>query len=381
MIPIVLSDIAVSKEPITKITGLEAWNSYTRCKIESCSNPYQEIIPCKFHSMVEATHTAYSKHYPLVISPDMIWLMVAQGVAAHVNANAEELRDSFVDFKGRKYIEIRRDSFSKGSKDNDWEGTFEEFSLEVKRLMKPGIHEKLVASFSTTGIIEKAANEIVLLETVKSFFDYGMRTKCYIPVIVQEGTPEDWSLMVNKVQGLEDIPGISKWLNVLMPVISKMASSASGKDEKSFWKEWYKLKGGSGGPYISGHISKFFPYTYNYETDSCTRKIDFEGYSNLTTDDLPNGLSAAPLRWIYYDTDYKMSLKSGFLGCTQNKEDFSITPRIGWAVIEEGLGIDKKFMRVCKKCGDEKLIDEFSISNRRDKKEPGSICNDCFYSM
>ena len=54
----------------------------------------------------------------------MIWLQILQGLASHVNANAEELRHHFVTHEGKKVITIRRDRFVKGNPDNDWEGAF-----------------------------------------------------------------------------------------------------------------------------------------------------------------------------------------------------------------------------------------------------------------
>lgn len=49
----------------------------------------------------------------------------------HINLNAEELRSQFVSFPGKKYIEVRRDNFVKGSRANDWPGAFNEFSDKI----------------------------------------------------------------------------------------------------------------------------------------------------------------------------------------------------------------------------------------------------------
>ena len=39
---------------------------------------------------------AYAEHRPLVLSPDMVWLLISQGFARYVNAHSEELRDQIV---------------------------------------------------------------------------------------------------------------------------------------------------------------------------------------------------------------------------------------------------------------------------------------------
>lgn len=48
------------------------------------------------HALIEAVHTAFAEHYPLVLPPDDVWLCLAQGFAQHVEANAEALRSRFV---------------------------------------------------------------------------------------------------------------------------------------------------------------------------------------------------------------------------------------------------------------------------------------------
>jgi Domain of unknown function (DUF4419) len=376
-----VSDVAVATKPLKEVKSLEAWNILTRNKIESCSEPYSKFIPCQYHPLVAASHMAYDEHRPLVLSPDMIWLMIAQGISSHVNANAEELRSKFVNFNGKLLIEIQRDDFKKGSSDNDWSGAFSEFSTKVKDSMHPGIYDKLVTSFSTSGPIEKAANEIVLLEAVKSYFEYAMKTMCGIPTIIQEGTKEDWGLLAKKTEDLANSFNLNWWLRELVPIVSKMASSAAGKDEKKFWEVWYKLSGGSGGPYICGHISKFFPYLKDYRTKESSRKVEHFEHCYITDDDLPSGVSSAPFLWKYYENSFKMSLKAGFVGCTQDKDTMAVRPKIGWAVVEEDKGLDKQYQRTCKECGHTGMYEEFRFSNKKEYKNPGTLCDDCFFDI
>src|SRR5277367_5787722 len=48
------------------------------------------------HGFMEAVHLSFSKHYPLILTPDSVWLTIAQGFGTHINANAEALRKQFV---------------------------------------------------------------------------------------------------------------------------------------------------------------------------------------------------------------------------------------------------------------------------------------------
>src|SRR5262245_50441118 len=45
-------------------------------------------LPTAGNAFLRAVHAAYALHYPLVLTPDAVWLSIAQGFAAHVNVNA-----------------------------------------------------------------------------------------------------------------------------------------------------------------------------------------------------------------------------------------------------------------------------------------------------
>src|SRR4029078_12923454 len=55
--------------------------------VEACSRYRGKLVEevC-FHPVIAALDLAFSDHRPLVLSPDMIWLLIAQGFANHVNA-------------------------------------------------------------------------------------------------------------------------------------------------------------------------------------------------------------------------------------------------------------------------------------------------------
>ncbi len=93
--------------------------------VEACSRYHIQLVAnvC-FHPVVAAVHLAFNDHRPLVLSPDMLWLLVAQGFANHVNANAEVLRPRFVKHRGKVTIKVRRDDFVKGSPENPWPEVF-----------------------------------------------------------------------------------------------------------------------------------------------------------------------------------------------------------------------------------------------------------------
>jgi hypothetical protein len=292
--------------------------------------------------------------------------------------NSEKLRSQFVTFAGKMLLEIRRDEFIMGSLDNDWPGVFSEFSGKIKQNTVPGIYDKIIGSFSTTGPVEKAANEIILLDAVKSYFDCLMRTRCGIPEVILEGTKEDWKDIEKKTTELSKSFELGWWLTELIPILSDMAATAAGMSRRDLWQNWYKLSDGSGGPFVQGNIIKFFPYLKNYKTGECTNKVyDFEG--DITTDRLPTGLSSAPFVWDYYLTKYKMGFVAGFVGCTQDKETMAVRPKIGWGIVNEGSGFDSSFVRTCAKCNEQKMVEQFKYSLKIGYKKP--LCEECYWNM
>src|SRR5580658_4587686 len=56
------------------------------------------------HPLIDAVHIAFSQHRPLTLSPDDIWLVIAQGFGHHVAENAEALRHRLVRHQGRREL-------------------------------------------------------------------------------------------------------------------------------------------------------------------------------------------------------------------------------------------------------------------------------------
>merc|ERR1719385_585862 len=82
-------------------------------------------------SFITASLDAWANHYAIRFKPEHIWLLILQGVAIHVDKNAEKLRKKYVNHNGKLQLTVRRDGFTLGSKQNDWEGVIEEFVQQI----------------------------------------------------------------------------------------------------------------------------------------------------------------------------------------------------------------------------------------------------------
>ena len=47
--------------------------------------------------LLAAVYAAFSQHRPLVLTPDAVWITIAQGVAHQMAIHGERLRPGFVD--------------------------------------------------------------------------------------------------------------------------------------------------------------------------------------------------------------------------------------------------------------------------------------------
>jgi|GEM_PF-845948 len=327
----------------------------TDAEIEAGEVVGELVASTSVHPLVQAVHLSFAQHRPLALRPDDFWLCIAQGLSNHINANAERVRSLFVAHQGKKSIEVRRDSFIKGSPDNDWKGVFQEFDAQIAERLKGESHQRLKAWFSTTGPVDTAAYSIVLMEAMKAYFTYGVSTLCCVPEVTLLGETHDWKRLHGQTQRLqqwwtEQTANLSDpqevsldwWLLPLMRVLDQVVETAvGGTVDTKFWASIYKEGGGSGGPYVTGWINTLFPYLVdggvpkrrNVFVEKWEQELGHGG-EGPTTDDFPTGVSVVPFIWKYHTEEYRMSFLGGFAGVSQDPNTFEVQATTGWAVCE-----------------------------------------------
>jgi hypothetical protein len=331
---------SMAEKPLNTGTIAQAFEGKTKGKVEASGANHASVVASgKAHSFVETLHLSYSHHVPLILTPDTVWLTIAQGFANHVNVNAEKLRKRFVNHEGKKMILIDEPGFVKGSPDNNWQGTFGKFSDKLAEYIGKK-RDLVVSNFSTTGLIEKAASEIVLMDSMKSYFKYACRTLCGIPTITLTGTVEDWQNIRNRAENFAEFD-LDWWVKPLVQTLDHFVSAVEGKPDVKFWDELYKTGGGSGGPYISGWVNTLIPYTEDYKgnltKNRYTEKWN-EGRgmgSGPTMDAFPNSLAKVPFKWEIDGRTHDMEFLGGLVG-THQYDNLSIEPTVGWAIRDQG---------------------------------------------
>lgn len=349
MITFAVSDVERAGAALDdRVTVADSLTGRLRRTFEAVGCNAADLVRSQGHGFVDAVGMAFAKHYPLVLSPDDVWLCLAQGLATHVSLHAEQLRDRLVSHAGKKEIVVERHGFVRGAPSNDWQGVFAELSDKVREHVGKK-RDLVVSDFSTTGAIERAASEIVLFDTFQWFLEYRVLTLCGIPEITLLGTPEDWESIRRRAAYFAELD-LEVWTKVLLPVLDKLVETARGRVDVSFWRSFFKLKSSSGGPYVTGWINVLFPYVdvwnsgtrreepgWNRDMVRWEAGMDMEnpfgGGPSLSY--IPMGLSSAPFIWDYLGTKIPMTFIGGFAGVSQDPKTLAVRPAMAWAISEQ----------------------------------------------
>lgn len=309
------------------------------------------LVNCPNNGLIQTIQECYDNHRPLILTPDIIWLAICQGVSIHINENYDSLKNIIFTENKPEQIIIRNDSLEYSAK--HWKSLIGSFSNETKKYTKDDFYSFFVSEFSTTTAIDKTAYQITLLESYKKAFEYIGESGCGIPSILIAGKKEDWQTILIKLDMLNKI-GLTKWAENLKPIIVEFINASEGKPNQAFWQNIYKNASEYNAFYISGWIIKFFPYIKELESNGVydemldeTRVgevflpnnfIDGDNYllSTLSTDNFPSGVAKIQVTWNNYfkAITKKIEVYAGFFAIKQYS-DMSLEPVISWAICEE----------------------------------------------
>lgn len=322
-------------------------------KILVLPDKHRQTIGCGCHPLIEAVHAAFSQHRPLALSPDQIWLVIAQGFSHHVAENAETLRPRLVRHAGRQTLSFEAEDLSLAS----FQSAIAGFSAQIREATDPVLQETLICDFSTTTPAIRTASEVALMDSFQNYFDYEMRCVCGIPAITIEGTPEDWRRIRARVEVLGTY-GLEWWVSRLRPVLDEFVLAAEGRPTAEFWKAIYKPVETYGDKVATGWITDLFPYLgdppdrrRNHVFDHPRRGWALPVDQGVETESgslfhplankgvglrrFPSGLSSAPLKVVTEKAETMLDLVAGFFALQQDPSDLTLSPLIGWCVTEQ----------------------------------------------
>ena len=287
------------------------------------------LVNFGYHSFFNGMYQAYAEHRPYVLSPDMIWLLISQGFAQHVNAHSEELRNQFVNFDGKVTLIVRNDLIKLNNPRSPWEKVFPEFTKQISEYTGNDLMNALKCDFSTSTPVTKVASEITIMEAMKPYFEYVvMYISCGIPEIKLEGTTADWQKVLDKARYLRKYK-LDWWIDEIEPLLVNFVKASKGDYDKDYWCNIFKVHTGKGcgsPDKIDGWIVKFFPY------DKTGKRNDLKELAYK--DNLPSEIVKVDLKYIEIDVAGNekitpLELWAGFVGLQQNPGTFALKPEIG----------------------------------------------------
>ena len=303
-----------------------------------------EFFNFKKRSLIAGLILAYKNHYPITISPDMIWLLILQGYSRFMEKYSELVREKYVNFKGKKILGVERlGIFPETATKEEWKGIIQEFTQKIEDNVGKEVVSNLQADFSTTNSVILTTSQVSIMSAMKQYFIYKvLMGGCGISSITLEGSVEDWEKIKSRLEFLSD-KAMKWWTKHLIPIIENIIKTKKYYQENieindkliEFWKGMIRLKG-KGDMYdphmINGWIVKFIP-DFSEQKPKLNEEI-------LETE-VPDQIISCPMELIVLNldgtkTEYKCDLASGFYGMVQNKETFNVKPVIGYAIVVDG---------------------------------------------
>ena len=317
------------------------------CVLGASPNFYTSKVYTKgINNILQGFYSAYENHLPIRLTPDIIWLLIVQGFSHHVNYNSKELREKFVNFEGKKKLEIIIPKYHsyKQMKSEDYAELFEKLTEKIKENVGEELINTIDFNFSTSNEITKVVGYASIMSSLKKFFEFrGFCHMCNYPYIILEGKLEDWESILKKTKDLSKYD-LEKWTSILEISLKEIIETKKGNINKQFWKNIlypdkidekieigeykYKTIQVDG---INGWLLTFFPYY----------KDGYFRYTNsIKTKDLwrlPEKILKTPLLMKSDDEgETPMIIYSGFLGMKVDKEKNNlVTAEIGWYVKEK----------------------------------------------
>ena len=285
---------------------------------------------------------AYAEHRPVVISPDMIWSLICQGLSYHINLNPEKYRELMVRHEGRKSLTVHIAKDGDLSAD-DWADIIDEFAVLVDENTKDTFASSIVADFSTSGKTESIASRITLLDCVKAYFEYVViHMICGIPHVTLKGTPDDWQKIIDRVRDIARFD-LEWWTTRLIPVLDEFIKTANGHPSPIFWKSivmtWRpeQIRGRGCAPtkegptMVDGWFLNFFPYCRDGRTPDMV---------SIEETMLPETVSVP---FIYKKTDasgnvkeeHRLNMTAGMIGVQEDRNTKELTPIFGWFISKD----------------------------------------------
>lgn len=329
------------------------------------------------HPLLGAVAIAFAQHRPLVLSPDAVWLTIAQGVAQHVRLNAAALRPRLVRHQGRARIVAGMSAWPADAA--SWADVVGQLCAGLADHVGDGRARLLTCDFSTTTDVDRVASQVVVMDTYAPYFSYWLVCICGIPAITLTGTVADWQRIRARIDVLAELD-LERWCRSLVPIADHLVRAASGDIDVAFWRRIYNPQDAYGGSLVTGWITRLYPYLVEAGTVACPnpmldlpiddprghdRRGDYRG-PGIRTDQVSHTSSRVLVHLDAPPTAGRgaVALHGGVVGVTQH-EDGALQPILGWYLLPAKLELADVLDRMV---GTEGCVAAPSTSSRTERR-------------
>ena len=334
-------------------SGLVCWEKILResgvpaseYNIKTHSTNDSNLVCFNLNACFDGFLTAFDKHYSLVLSPDMIMLLISQGIATYINENAESLRDKLVDFEGQKTLKIEMlgDLLQQ---EEAWDWIIPALSDSIDKNMKARFSDLMVCDFSTTGMVERISSQITMMESVKKYFKYMVvGAGCGIPDITLLGMPDDWKNIRSRLSRLDDLE-LGWWRQKLEPVLDEFVNASQGIINRKFWRDMVneyspeeRTQAFCGSGIIPAKYNGWFTVFFPFCKDKYTGEVSRTPKTVTHNTNVCSEIKKADVLYVYIHPDgreetHNLELWAGFIGMEMDWENRTLKPSISWMMRE-----------------------------------------------
>ncbi|KAH9899279.1 hypothetical protein C8Q73DRAFT_679271 [Cubamyces lactineus] len=213
----------------------EQWHQCKELLQSSVTDQEQDGLQPESNGFVYAVFRAYANHHNLRIRPDDVWLAILTQLCFYVNAHAEELRHYFVAHEGKKELVVQ----ASGTRYTvDFASLARQMTGKIhENVLDNTLVEWILPDFTTTTTKDTTICSVVMMSTLKAYFEYTMDIICGIPYVTLEGTKADWQKLLKRLDRLYEMGDEpSVWAEMLRPILRRFVSAFDGEPDVQFWE-------------------------------------------------------------------------------------------------------------------------------------------------
>ncbi|KAF0712613.1 Aste57867_4749 [Aphanomyces stellatus] len=220
---------------------VSAFKEYTD---DQCTEVLQESPPSNHEDTIGIKNgfvlgvlRAYSSHHNLVLRPDDVWLAIMVQFGLYVHGHADTLRSTLVKHTdGKKTLEVHTIGTLRTV---EYGHLLKQFvGLMEEHLVDPSLGDWILPAFTTTTNHDRIVGSVVMMASLKAYFEYSIILSCGIPEVTLLGSVRDWESVRARIDGLLPFgPEMKIWVDLLVPVLDQFVAAANGNVDRNFWRQ------------------------------------------------------------------------------------------------------------------------------------------------